>query len=107
MAAEQIGPARTNLDSFLRGDDHKVNLSQNIQARKALEAQERIQLLSARVQVKQIQINTALQTIQLANNSKAEVVVVREDVIGRANDLLLAALDDAFYALTEAEEAAV
>lgn len=102
MAAEQIGPARTNLDTFLRGESDDVNLSQNIQARKALEAQERVQLLQARVNVKQLQINTALQVINVANQAvTANAQTVREDVVVKANDVLLAAMSDEFYALPE------
>lgn len=78
------------------------------EAASAVQAQERIQLLQARVNVKQLQINTSLQVIKLASDAAplAEHSPVAPEVIAKANETLLAAMDDTFYALPGEEEIA-
>jgi hypothetical protein len=97
----------TALERFLRKEED-VQLNSQIQARKTMEIQERAAALQARVTIKQIQVNTALQTLQLAVNARAAATdapnPVREEIVEQANTLLGAAMKDEFYEMSETSE---
>lgn len=86
-------------------------MNQSIQGRIAeknmIQAQLDAQKLQQHMGARTARINTALGILDRANAGKLEreVPTVHDDVIDKANDVLLEALEDAFYALQTSESA--